>query len=177
MKILEKGISPSQSTPDANLRFLSNEIQPFLDAITEKIHHTHPNYDLECLFAEVFKNVPNVINAEWQGGAGDHGADILVTFDGGLPIPGLEKSSQLVVQVKSYEGEHWDVGAIENVKRAFKHYPDADMGLIISTATSINKTVEEELEKLREGSGKPVSILAGPDVAAFLLRYGAKLLA
>ena len=51
------------------------------------------------------------------------------------------------------------------------------MGLIISTANSITTTVEEKLDKLKEESGKPVSILVGPDVAAFLLRYGAKLLA
>jgi len=37
--------------------------------------------------------------------------------------------------------------------------------------------VETALDKLREEKGKPVAILVGPDVAAFLLRYGAKLLA
>jgi hypothetical protein len=177
LEILKKGVTPIQRTPEANLRFLSNEIQPFLLNITQRIHHTHPNYDLECLLAEVFKKIPGVIDVKWQGGAGDHGADILVTFDGGLPIPGLEKQSVLVVQVKSYEGDHWDTRAVEDIKRAFEHYPEACMGLIISTANSITTTVEKELDKLREESGKPVSVLVGPDVAAFLLRYGAKLLA
>lgn len=177
LEILKKGVTPIQRTPEANLRFLSNEIQPFLLNITQRIHHTHPNYDLECLLAEVFKKIPGVIDVKWQGGAGDHGADILVTFDGGLPIPGLEKQSVLVVQVKSYEGDHWDTRAVEDIKRAFEHYPEASMGLIISTANSITTTVEKELDKLREESGKPVSVLVGPDVAAFLLRYGAKLLA
>lgn len=177
LEVLKKGVTPSQRTPEANLRFLSNEIQPFLLNITQRIHHTHPNYDLECLFAEVFKKIPGVIDVKWQGGAGDHGADILVTFDGGLPIPGLEKQSVLVVQVKSYEGDHWDTRAVEDIKRAFEHYPEASMGLIISTANSITTAVEKELDKLREDGGKPVSLLVGPDVAAFLLRYGAKLLA
>lgn len=177
LEVLKKGVAPTQRTPEANLRFLSNEIQPFLLNITQRIHHTHPNYDLECLLAEVFKKIPGVIDVKWQGGAGDHGADLLVTFDGGLPIPGLEKQSVLVVQVKSYEGDHWDTRAVEDIKRAFENYPEAGMGLIISTANSITTTVEEELDRLREESGKPVSILVGPDVAAFLLRYGAKLLA
>lgn len=101
----------------------------------------------------------------------------MVTFDGGLPIPGLEKQTVLVVQVKSYEGDHWDTRAVEDIKRAFEHYPEASMGLIISTANAITTPVEKELDKLKEESGKPVSILVGPDVAAFLLRYGAKLLA
>ncbi|MDA0838796.1 MAG: restriction endonuclease [Planctomycetota bacterium] len=177
LEVLKKGVTPSVRTPEANLRFLSNEIQPFLLNITQRIHHTHPNYDLECLLAEVFKKIPGVIDVKWQGGAGDHGADILVTFDGGLPIPGLEKQSVLVVQVKSYEGDHWDTRAVEDIKRAFVHYPEASMGLIISTANAITTAVEQELDKLKEESGKPVSILVGPDVAAFLLRYGAKLLA
>jgi len=177
LEVLKKGVTPSVRTPEANLRFLSNEIQPFLLNITHRIHHTHPNYDLECLLAEVFKKIPGVIDVKWQGGAGDHGADILVTFDGGLPIPGLEKQSVLVVQAKSYEGDHWDTRAVEDIKRAFEHYPEASMGLIISTANSITTPVEQELDKLRETSGKPVALLVGPDVAAFLLRYGAKLLA
>ena len=177
LQVLKKGVTPSKRTPGANLRFLSNAIQPFLLNITQSIHHTHPNYDLECLLTEVFKKIPGVIDVKWQGGAGDHGADILVTFHGGLPIPGLEKQSALVVQVKSYKGVHWDTRAVEDIKRALEHYPEASMGLIISTADSITTTVEKELDKLKEESGKSVSILVGPDVAAFLLRYGAKLLA
>lgn len=177
LEVLKKGGAPSQPTPETNLRLLSNEIQPFLLNITQRIHHTHPNYDLECLLAEVFKKMPGVNDVKWQGGAGDHGADIIVTYDGGLPIPGLEKQSILVVQVKSYEGNHWDTKAVEDIRRAFAHYPEAGMGLIITTADSVTVDVEKELDKLKEESGKPVALLAGPEVAAFLLRYGAKLLA
>lgn len=176
LEFLKNGVSPAARTPESNLRFLSNEIQPFLLSITQRIHHTHPNYDLEGLVAEVFKRVPGVIDVKWQGGAGDYGADIVVTYDAGLPIPGLKKQAILVVQVKSYEGDHWDTKAIDDIKRAFEHYPDAAMGLIISTADTISQHVEQELEKLKEESGKPVSILVGPDVAAFFLRYGSELL-
>jgi len=177
LEILKTGVSSAPRTPETNLRFLSNEIQPLLLRITQSIHHTHPNYDLEHLLAAVFKTVPGVVDAECQGGAGDHGADIIVTFDEGLPVPGLEKQSVLVVQVKSYEGDHWDKRAVEDIRRAFEHYPQASMGLIVSTADSITARVEKELDLLKEECGKPVSLLVGSDVAAFLLRYGAKLLA
>jgi hypothetical protein len=176
LEALEKGIQPTPRTPSDNLQYLSNEIQPFLLEITQRIQHTHPNYDLEKLIAEVFKNIPGVVNVLSQGGSQDYGADIMVTFDEGLPIPGLEKQTVLVVQVKSYEGEHWSTRAVEDIKRAFERYPEASMGLIISTADSITETVEVELDKLREECGKPISLLIGPDVAAFLLRYGTKLL-
>jgi hypothetical protein len=174
---LEKGVVPTPRSTEDNIRFLSKEIQPFLSDITEKIHYTHPNRDLELLLTEVFRRVPGVIAAYHQGGAGDHGADILVTFEAGLPIPGLETEYTLVVQVKSFEGEHWDITAVEDIRRAFKHYPEADMGLIISTATSSSSKLDDGLDELREECGKPVALLIGQDVAAFLLRFGAKLLA
>lgn len=174
---LEKGVEPAPRTPEISLRLLSHEIQPFLLGITEKIYHTHPNYDLETLFEQVFKKVPGVVDVRRQGGAGDHGADILVTYETGLPIPGLESSSTLVVQIKSFKGEHWDIRAIEDISQAFEHYPEAAMGLIISTATTSTTDLETALDKLKEKSGKPVALLIGPDVAAFLLRFGANLLA
>jgi len=176
LKSLGKGTKSIQRSPQANLGFLSSEIQPLLLGITQHIHHTHPNYDLEGLLAEIFKNVPGVTDVYWQGGAGDHGADLLVNFDEGLSIPGLEKKSTLVVQAKSYEGNHWDTKAINDIKRAFEHYPQASMGLIVSTADSITASVENELDKLREDSGKPVALLVGADVASFVLKYGKKLL-
>ena len=174
---LENGDSPKQRTPEVNLQLLSSEIQPFLTNITERIHHTHPNYDFERLISDVFKKVPRVKDVTWQGGAGDHGADVLVVFEGGLPIPGLEKEHTLVVQVKSFEGEHWDTQAVDDIRRAFEYYPQADMGLIISTAVTASESFEKALDQLREESGKPVSLLIGSEVAAFLLRYGANLLA
>jgi hypothetical protein len=177
MKSLKEGIRPTPRTPGVNLRFLSNEIQPFLSSITERIQHTHPNRDLEALFAEVFRKVPGVIEVRWQGGAGDHGADILVTFEAGLPIPGLENERTTVVQVKAFEGEHWNTQAVEDIRRAFEHYPEASMGLIISTASASIPALDNALDTLKEQSGKPVALLIGPDVAAFLLRFGTKLLA
>jgi hypothetical protein len=51
------------------------------------------------------------------------------------------------------------------------------MGLIVSTASSSTEPLEKALDKLREETGKPVSLLIGADVASFLLRFGGQLLA
>jgi hypothetical protein len=75
-----------------------------LSEITRAIHHTHPNYDLEILMEQVLKRIPGVKEVKRQGGAGDHGADLIVVFESGLPIPGLEQQRICVVQVKSFEG-------------------------------------------------------------------------
>ena len=49
------------------------------------------------------------------------------------------------------------------------------MGLIVSTAESAGKELRNQLDELQEG-GKPVSLLIGADLAAFVLRFGGDLL-
>ena len=177
VRALKDGDSGKLRTAKTNIPFLSQEIQPLLVNITEKIHHTHPNYDLEALIAETLKSVPGVKEVKLQGGAGDYGADVLVVFESGLPVPGLQQQRTCVIQVKSFEGEHWDTKAVDDIRRGFEHYPEAEMGLIVSTATSSTETLDNALDKIREETGKPVSLLIGADVAAFLLRFGGQLLA
>ena len=50
------------------------------------------------------------------------------------------------------------------------------MGLIVSTAESAGMELRNRLDQLQEESGKPVSLLIGADLAAFLLRFGGDLL-
>ena len=50
------------------------------------------------------------------------------------------------------------------------------MGLIVSTAESAGKGLQDELDKLREESGKPVALWMGANLAAFFLDYGGDLL-
>lgn len=157
------------------LQRLSGKVLPLLRKISEQIHHTHPNTRLEALMKEVFERVPGAKAVHWQGGRSDHGADLLVEFVDD-PIPGLVRRDVLVVQVKSFTGEHGDTRAVEDIERAFKHYEDATMGLIVSTAGSAGGGLRGKLDELQETSGKPVSLLIGADLAAFVLRFGGDLL-
>jgi hypothetical protein len=115
--------------------------------------------------------VPGVKQVIWQGGAGDHGADIRIIFETGLPFAGLTEQRMCVVQVKSFSGEHWDTKAVDDIRRAFEYYPEADMGLIVSTAASTTQQLDDALQRLREESNKPIGLLIGSDVAAFFLRF------
>jgi hypothetical protein len=98
------------------------------------VQRIHPNYDLEALLELVFRAMPNVHKVVRQGGAGDYGADLLVEYESGLPIPALQTQHTCVVQAKSFTGEHWDTQAVADIRRAFERYPTADVGLIVSTA-------------------------------------------
>lgn len=160
----------------ANLGFLAKDIRPHLAKITEDIQRNHPNYSLEVLMASIFEAMPRVVDVRLQGGAGDRGADILVTIENGHPLTGEVGQTLCVVQVKSFVDEHWDTQAVDDIRRAFEAYPDAEAGLIVSTAARPGPTLEEALAKLRSDTGKPVSLLIGEEVALFFLQYGAHLL-
>ena len=107
---------------------------------------------------------------------------MLVRFENEHPIPGLVSQEILVVQVKSLIGDHIVAGAVDDIKRAFDHYDGskdrelATMGLIVSTAENPGEELRERLDQLQEDSGKPVSLLIGADLAAFVLRFGGELL-
>lgn len=160
----------------ANLGFLAKDIRPHLSQITAAIQRNHPNYALETLMAKVFESMPRVVDVRLQGGDGDRGADILVTIENGHPLTGEVGQTLCVVQVKSFIDEHWDTQAVKDIRRAFNAYPDAEAGLIVSTAECPGTALEEALTQLRAETGKPVNLLIGEDVALFVLPYGAHLL-
>lgn len=110
-----------------------------------------------------------------QGGAGEHGADLQVIFEWEIPILGIQEQRTCVVQVKAFEGEMWETKAVDQIREALKYW-DADMGVIVSTASSGSEALDTALDQLRQETGKPVSLLIGEDVAAFLLRFGGQLL-
>ena len=128
---------------------------------------------------KVFERLPSVKSAERQEGRADHGADLLVEFEFGS-IPGIVQTQTLAIQVKSYTGKQAETGAVKDLRRAFEYYKSVgrpvDMGLIVSTAERAGEGFKDALDKLRNESGKPVSLLIGADLAALFLSYGGDLL-
>ena len=173
---LLSGAAPQPRTPQINASRLGREIEPLLQTITQQVQRSNPNYDLEALLELVFSAVPGVRRVVRQGGAGDHGADLIVEFEGGLPHPVFQTQHTCVVQAKSYTGLHWDTRAVEDIKRAFDRYPSADMGLIVSTANASTEKVDIAIAELRRSSGKRVELLIGADVARLILRFGGSVL-
>ncbi len=162
-------------TSQDNLRFLSDDVRDPrgpLSSISEKIHHTHPNKDLESFIKEVFERVPGVKRVKALKGAADRGADLLVELEFGS-MPDLVQT--IVVQVKSWEAELDDTRPIEDIKNAFEHHENANMGLIVTTNTSCSDRFRIELDRLREETKKPIGLLFGSDLALFCLRYGGDL--
>jgi restriction endonuclease Mrr len=78
------------------------------------------------------------------------------------------------VQVKSFTGQHWETNAVEQIKDALNEF-EAAMGLIITTAES-TKNLEEAIEALSNELKKPIGLIAGEEVARFVLKYGGALI-
>ena len=172
VEALPRGVRPAPRTLGGNLHDLTDEMKPSLSSVTEKIRHLPPNTDLENLVEQVFRRVPGVRSVTRQGGAGSRGADLVVELDFGS-IPELVQT--LVVQVQPHPGTLRDPSAVDDIRRAFGAC-DADMALIVSTAMNHDPAVEREMDRLREDTMKPVALLIGDELAAFLLQHGSDLL-
>lgn len=151
--------------------YLKNEIEPIFEEITNKIQKTHPEKKLEYLICDIFKKIPNVTEA-YVNGSGwgtDFGADVIVKYNSGLGILNLQHEETLVIQVKSYTGHHNDINSVNQIKTAINRFK-ADCGLLITTAKSTEK-LEQKIEELSNEIKKPVELIAGGDVAKFLLKF------
>lgn len=158
--------------------YLKQDLTPLLKEITKKIQKAHPAGKLESFIAEVLRKVPNVISVtehgKHKGWGTDNGADLIVNYKSGLSFSNLEKQEKLVVQVKSFTGEHWETNAVDQIGEALKEF-DAATGLIITTAES-TKNLEEAIEVLSSKLNKPIGLIAGQEVAKFVLKYGGELI-
>lgn len=144
--------------------------ETLLEQITNQIHKNNPNKNLEHFLADVFNEIPNTTaNVNSLGWGTDYGADIIVKVTGGLEIPGINSEITYVVQVKSFQGDHHDTKCVEQIKNAMEKY-GTNFGVIITTAKSTD-TLTNAIEKATDGTAKQIGLIAGNEVAAFVLRH------
>ena len=173
MPIVDK---PEDSSKDI---FLNREANEILGDFTKSIYRNKPGKRLENFLAEVFRRIPGVTDVD-ENGAGwgsDYGADLIVKYNLER-IKGVELEEQTwVVQIKSYGGEYWDTNAVVQLKNAIEVF-DANVGIIITTGER-TQTLETAFNNLADEMSKKnvaVHLIAGVEVAQFVLRYGLDLL-
>ena len=158
---------------DKSITHLQEKITKLLPQITAHIQEMIKSKEFERFLHRIFSNMPNTVSI--QNGFGwrtDNGADLLVEFDN--PIIGVNITTKLIVQAKSYSGQHFDTNAIDQIVEGINKYK-ADAGLLITTATE-TEVLEEYLRKKSEEIGKTIDVIAGNEVAKFVLRYAPELL-
>ncbi len=145
--------------------YLKEKTKAYLAEITSSIQQMNKSKDLELYLAKVFRKVEGVVNVK-ENGSGwgtDHGADLIVTFKN------LNFETKVVVQVKSFEGSHYSLEAVSQIEEAIKVY-EANAGIIITTAVS-TESLEASVQSLSDKIGKQIDLMAGEDVARFVLKY------
>jgi restriction endonuclease Mrr len=144
-----------------------------LPRITELIHQMNRSKEFERFLHRIFESMPNVESIPNGFGWGtDHGADLIVTFQN--PLIGVNLTSRFVVQAKSYEGDHNDLNAVDQLVEGIRKY-NADGGLLITTAQKTER-LEDYVRRKVEENGKVIDVIAGADVARFVIRYAPDML-
>ncbi len=155
----------------AHIRSKMNDM--ILPQITEIIQQMNRSKDFERFLHLIFQSMPNVLSI--QNGFGwrsDQGADLIVEFQN--PIIGVNLISRLVIQAKSYTGSHHDSTAVKQIIEGMAAYK-ADGGLIITTA-ELTEPLEDCVRQAAEETGKTIDILAGREVARFVLNHAPQIL-
>ena len=158
------------------LYHLRNDIRKSLKDNSRMIQENHPGKQLEEFIALIFERVPNVVDVKRNGsGWGtDYGADLIITYNTGIPILDFQTSEIIVVQVKSFTGLHDDINTIEQIATAIDKY-NAKSGIIFTTAVVTDSFIAKVNDKSKS-IGKAIGIISGDDVASFVLKYGSDLL-
>ena len=157
--------------------FLTKEIKDDFHKITETIQRNNPGKDLEVFLSKVFGEIPGVTRVEKNGfGWGtDNGADLIIKYQKGLLEDYEEPERTMVVQVKSYQNEHWETNAVKQLETAIEKF-NASVGMLMTTGKT-TKPLEEAMDKLAEKMMKKnvsVHLIADVDFAIFVMKYGMK---
>lgn len=171
---LKQNRIPKQHDDSRGIIHLKEKIgSQLLPQITKLIHEMNKSKDFERFLHKIFNAMSNTVSVEnGFGWRTDHGADLIVDFQN--PIIGINLISKLVIQAKSYEGNHFNLNAVDQIAQGIEMYK-ANGGLIITTANSTKELEDYILEK-EEEIGKPIDLIAGSDVAKFVIRYAPELL-
>lgn len=153
---------------------LKEKTGEYLTSISALIHEMHKSKHLERFLAKVFRRIPGVIDVSENGfGWGtDYGADLIVSLSSSLG--NLEFENKIIVQVKSFEGTHHDLDAVDQVITGIKKY-EGTAGMIITTAKKSEQLEERVIEASIE-LGLPIDLLASDDLTKFVIKYAPELL-
>ena len=84
------------------------------------------------------------------------------------------KISKIIVQIKSFEGNHYDLSAVDQVKTGIEKY-DGTAGMIITTAQR-TEALENKIQNISKVLDCHIDLLAGDEVAKFIIKNASDLL-
>ena len=153
---------------------LKNRTDGYLESLTRDIHEMHKGKKLEAFLARVIRMIPDVADVQ-ENGSGwgtDYGADLIITQHS--TIGKFDFEQKIIVQVKSFEGQHTDLEAADQIKTGIEKF-NGTAGMLITTAESTPE-LEERISQVAGEIGCPIHLLCGTDVAKFVVENAPGLL-
>jgi hypothetical protein len=156
-------------TPTSRIEHIQADSAKLFAAITESIQSKNRGKELERFFADVLRCIPNVdyVKENGFGWGTDHGADLIVFMKNNFA--GIEFENKIVVQVKSFRGDHYDLTAVDQIRSGIEQY-DADAGILFTTGDS-TQALEDRVAEVATQMNKDIKLIAGIDIAKFVIQY------
>ena len=158
-------VSVGQTREDRRHAFLADVHGKIGEATWAVLERSYRGAEFEHLLVPLLEDVYGPGNVEQHGGAGEHGADLLVTLRGPLGL-----RFKVAVQAKLYDGTHYDLHSVEQLRWAYDHH-QVQAGVVLTTATETSPEFEAELKKLHEDLGIDVQVWTRDDFLRLLLSH------
>ncbi len=158
---------------DTSIIHIQEKANALLEPFTILIQQMNKSKEFERLLHCVFEQIANttaVLNG--FGWKSDFGTYLLVEFQS--PLPSINITKKLVVQVKSYENKISDCNAIDQIILGISKF-EADGGLLFTAAEKTEK-LENYIVKKAEEHKTNIDVISGTDVVRFILRYAPDIL-
>lgn len=161
LSLIAQGHVPNTaSPPEVRIQTFVHEMR---EATWRAIRARFHGAEFEVLIVRLFERLYPGATISHIGGAGERGADLLVTT---RDVLGFE--TKIAVQVKMYQGTHDDLEALEQLRTARLHH-QATAGVVVSTAERLSERFEEARTQLE--TEMPVRVLHGLELTTLLLAH------
>ena len=170
---IERIKSGEEIEENGELYHLQNETDELLEKVTGLIQEMNRGKKLEQFLAKVFRRIPGVVdvNENGSGWGTDYGADLIITVK--VSVGRLDLDHVIVVQVKSYRGQVEDTNAVVQIQTAIERFK-ANAGMIITTGERTEE-LETAVTQAADQLSRPIALLAGKEVAQFVIKNAADL--
>ena len=156
-------------TPTNRIEHIQADSSKLYESITTSIQSKNRGKELERFLADVLRNIPNVdyVKENGFGWGTDHGADLIVYMKNNFA--GIEFENKIIVQIKSFTGDHYDLTAVDQVRSGIEKY-DGDAGILFTTGKS-TQVLEDKVAEVATEIEKDIKLIAGEDIAKFVIKY------
>lgn len=155
--------------PTSRIEHIQSDSAKLYEAITTSIQNKNRGKELERFFADVLRSIPNVdyVKENGFGWGTDHGADLIVYIKNSFV--GIEFENRIIVQIKSFTGDHHDLSAVDQIRSGIAQY-DGDAGILFTTGNS-TLALEDKVTEVATEIKKDIKLVAGVDIAKFVIRH------